>query len=83
MKEILLKVVMKKSFYERKLTYEEFEAIEEIFLSYHFKIKNIDISERGNTRYINSKLEGDLFYFEFMNKMVDTPYFERIVKKTI
>ena len=49
-------MIKKQKFYQRELTIEEFDALDEIFMSYNLLKKKIDISEMGILRYLVPEL---------------------------
>lgn len=82
-KDIFSKVVIKKSFYERELTENEFYALDDLFVSLHFHLKNIDIAPTGTIRFYTTNLIGIEFYFNFLLKFPDQNFGEIIIKRLI
>jgi len=64
--DILKKIPVKKAFYQRKLQLNEFEALNDLFISYNVSIMTIDLNDKGNIRYKKTNLSGMDFYFIFL-----------------
>lgn len=45
--------------------------------------KKLDISEIGIIRYLTPEMEGYYFYFEFLQKMADSPHADKIIRRII
>lgn len=62
--EDILKILIKKPyFFQRTFTIDEFQALDQIFMSYNLIKKKIEITERGILRYIVPELDGFNLYF--------------------